>query len=69
MSFADLGAGAGVSEQEARDAALFLTGRAHDREDARQLLEACGLLPYKPGTPVKARAEQGAVIKYPVRGQ
>jgi hypothetical protein len=69
MSLGDPGAVVGVTSHQARKAALFLCGRARSRADAVLLLEACGLLPYQPGPPVKARAEQEAVIKHPVRGQ
>ena len=34
-----------------------------------ELLEACGLVPYKPGKRKKSRAEDAAVIKYPAPGQ
>lgn len=69
MSFKDLGAVPGITDEQAQDAALFLTGSAHDEDDARLLLEACGLLPYESGTTAKAKPEQGAVIKFPRPGQ
>lgn len=69
MSFKDIGSVPGITDEQAKDAALFLTGSAHDQDDARLLLEACGLLPYESGTPVKAKPEQGAVIKFPRPGQ
>ena len=34
-----------------------------------ELLEACGLLPYEPAKPPKARPEHGPPIKHPVAGQ
>jgi hypothetical protein len=62
-------ASTGVSEEDARSAALFLLGNARDAEDGRNLLEACGLMPYEPGEPAKPRAEKSPVIHRPVRGQ
>jgi 3-hydroxyisobutyrate dehydrogenase-like beta-hydroxyacid dehydrogenase len=59
----------GVSDEQAREAALFLTGHAKNAEDARNLLEACGLVPYESGTNGKSRPEKSPVIKYPVAGQ
>jgi len=48
-------------------------GDTGDRElllgDGWNLLEACGLVPYKPAKRKKSRAEHSAVIKYPAAGQ
>jgi hypothetical protein len=58
----------GAEEEEARNTAVFIGCEAAggDRDaqpgGARQLLEACGLIPYEPGEPVKHRAEQEALI-------
>ena len=71
MGFNRILTGAGLTDEQAREAALFLAGRARDAEDARLLLEACGLVPYESGEPpkVKAKAEHSATVKYPRPGQ
>ncbi len=60
---------AGVTEEQARSAALWLAENAKDAADRWNLLEACGLLPYKRGKPDHARAEDSALIKHPAPGQ
>ena len=45
----------GLTEEQSRAGALFLTGSARDAEDARLLLEACGLIPYESGEPPKTQ--------------
>jgi hypothetical protein len=42
---------AGLTDEQAHDGALFLTDHAQDAEDARLLLEICGLLPYEAARP------------------
>ena len=69
MGFGRIQSVAGLTDEQARAGALFLTGHARDAEDARNLLEACGLLPYESGEHGKAKAEKAPTIKYPVPGQ
>ena len=74
-----LRAPAGVLDWEAQSAAETFTDLlnqedAGDRElllrDGWNLLEACGLVPYKPAKrKQKSKAEHSAVIKYPRPGQ
>ena len=63
----------GVSDWETYSAGLTCAEIAQKTnvadEDRWDLLEACGLVPYKPGRRKKPLAEQSAVIKYPVPGQ
>lgn len=51
MGFKGIQALAGLTDEQARDGALFLTDHARDIEDARLLLEVCGLLPYEAARP------------------
>ena len=69
MGFGRIQSITGLTDEQARAGALFLTGHARDAEDARNLLEACGLLPYESGEPVKPKAEKSAVNKPLVPGQ
>ena len=62
----------GVRDWEAHSTALTFAEKARGKAadgDGWDLLEACGLVPYKPGDPGKARTEQGPVYHRPVRGQ
>lgn len=63
----------GVSDWEAHSAALFFAGLAEGDVadgDGWDLLEACGLVPYKAAKQKqKAKAEHSDVIKYPRPGQ
>jgi hypothetical protein len=63
----------GISDWEARSTALFFAENAQEEVtdgDGWELLEACGLVPYKSAKrKQKAKAEHSAVIKYPVPGQ
>ena len=69
MGFGRIQSVAGLTDEQARAGALFLTGHARDAEDARMLLEACGLLPYETGEPVKSRAEKSPANKPLLPGQ
>lgn len=59
---------AGVTGEQAHDAILVIMGQARDADDARLLLEACGLIPYRHAKP-KLKAEHSSVVKYPRPGQ
>ena len=69
MGFARIQSVAGLTDEDARAGALFLTDRARDVEDARLLLEACGLLPYESAKPSKSRPERSPVNQGKVPGQ
>jgi hypothetical protein len=51
MGFNRVQSVAGLTDEQARDGALFLADHAQDIEDARLLLEICGLPPYEAARP------------------
>ena len=69
MGFGRIQSVAGLTDEQVRAGALFLAVHARDAEDGWNLLEACGLVPCKPGEPAKMRTEKGPVVNLPVRGQ
>jgi hypothetical protein len=51
MGFKGIQTLTGLTDEQAHDGALFLADHAQDAEDARLLLEICGLLPYVSAKP------------------
>ena len=51
MGFRGIQSVAGLYDEQAREAALWLADQARDAEDARLLLEMCGLIPYESARP------------------
>jgi len=51
MGFGRVQSVAGLTDEQAHAGALFLADHARDADDARLLLEICGLLPYEAARP------------------
>ena len=69
MGFNRLQAVAGLTDEQAREGALWLAGSSLSAGDGWMLLEACGLVPYESANPPKVRGEHSAPVKYNRPGQ
>ena len=58
MGFKGIQTLTGLTDEQARDGALFLADHAQDAEDARLLLEIRGLLPYEAARPPRTGGGQ-----------